>query len=343
MIGLLGYVARRLVSALVTVAGVVVVVFFVVRVIPGDSAALRAGPDADPAVIQAIRDRYGLDDPLWDQFRSYIGKVIRGDFGTSMRTDASVTTELLARLPASLELAIFSLAFAVILGFGLGISAAALRGTAWDVTVRVIAVMGSSVAIFWLGLLGIYIFYYRLGWFPAPIDRLPLSAFPPPTVTGLYTVDALLAGDPVLAGQAAAQVALPAMTVGFVLAAPVTKMVRSALIDSLGRDYVRTARSVGMPFRTVLLRDGLRNAMLPIATTVGIVFGYMIGGNVIIESLFSWPGVGQYAYRAIGAHDLDALQGFVIVVGLLYVALNLLIDLSYLLIDPRVRLGGREA
>lgn len=338
---MLGYVARRLVSAAVTVAGVVLVVFFVVRVIPGDSAALRAGPNADPAQIQAIRDRYGLNAPLWDQFRTYLGKVLRGDFGTSMRTNGSVTTELLARLPASLELALYSLVVAVVLGFALGLSAAALRGTLWDAAVRVIAVMGSSVAIFWLGLLAIYALYYRLGLFPAPIDRIPLTASPPPTVTGLFTVDALLAGDPVLAGQALGHLALPALTVGFVLAAPITKMVRTSVIESLGKDYVRTARSVGLPGRTILLKDGLRNAMLPIATTMGIVFGYMIGGNVIIESLFSWPGVGQYAYRAISAHDLDALQGFVIVVGLLYVTLNLLIDLSYLLIDPRVRLAGR--
>lgn len=337
------YLGRRLVSAAVTVAGVVLVVFFVVRVIPGDSAALRAGPNADPSQIQAIRDRYGLDDPLWQQFRTYLSKVVQGDFGTSMRTDGSVTTELLARLPASLELALYGLAFAAVLGFVLGLSGAALRGTAWDAVVRVIAVIGSSVAIFWLGLLAIYVFYYRLSWFPAPIDRIPLSATPPPTVTGLITIDALLAGNPVLAGEAFSQIALPALTLGFVLAAPITKMVRTSVIESLSKDYVRTARSVGIPFRTILFRDSLRNAMLPIATTVGIVFGYMIGGNVIIESLFSWPGVGQYAYKAISAHDLDALQGFVIVIGLLYVTLNLLIDMSYLLIDPRVRLGGREA
>ena len=146
-----------------------------------------------------------------------------------------------------------------------------------------------------------------------------------------------------MAGEAFSQIALPALTLGFVLAAPITKMVRTSVIESLSKDYVRTARSVGIPFRTILFRDSLRNAMLPIATTVGIVFGYMIGGNVIIESLFSWPGVGQYAYKAISAHDLDALQGFVIVIGLLYVTLNLLIDMSYLLIDPRVRLGGRQA
>jgi ABC-type dipeptide/oligopeptide/nickel transport system permease component len=337
------YLGRRLVSAAVTVAGVVLVVFFVVRVIPGDSAALRAGPNADPSQIQAIRDRYGLDDPLWQQFRTYLSKVVQGDFGTSMRTDGSVTTELLARLPASLELALYGLAFAAVLGFVLGLSGAALRGTAWDAVVRVIAVIGSSVAIFWLGLLAIYVFYYRLSWFPAPIDRIPLSATPPPTVTGLITFDALLAGNPVLAGEAFSQIALPALTLGFVLAAPITKMVRTSVIESLSKDYVRTARSVGIPFRTILFKDGLRNAMLPIVTTVGIVFGYMIGGNVIIESLFSWPGVGQYAYKAISAHDLDALHGFVIVIGLLYVTLNLLIDLSYLLIDPRVRLGGREA
>lgn len=337
------YLGRRLLISVGTILGIIVFVFFIVRVLPGDAAAVRAGPYASDEKIQQIRDQYGLDDPLPAQFVTYLGDVVQGDLGTSIRTDGSVTEELLDRLPASLELAFYSVLVATIIGVPLGILAAANKDTWIDKGARVFAVAGSSMALFWLGLLLIFFLSYQWGWFPGPIDRLAVGTEPPTTITGFYTFDAFFTGQWGVMWEAFSYLAVPVMTLSFVLAAPILKMVRAAMIDTLGSAHVRTAEAVGVPRRQVLLKDGFRNALLPVATAIGIVFGYMLGGNIIVEFLFAWPGVGRYAYTAIQNNDLDALQGFVIVVGVLYVVLNVLIDVFYAWIDPRIRLGGKVA
>lgn len=319
------------------------IVFFIVRVLPGDAAAVRAGPYASEEKLEQIREQYGLSDPIHEQFVSYMGNVVRGDLGTSIRTEGSVTAELLNRLPASLELAFYSVLVASLIGIPFGIVAAAHQGSWVDKVARVFAVLGSSMALFWLGLLLIFFFFYVLRWFPGPIDRLAVTTTPPDAVTGFYTVDALLAGRLDVMVEAFRYLALPVITLGFVLAAPILKMVRAAMIDTLASDHVRTARAMGVPWRQVLLKDAFRNALLPVTTAIGIVFGYMLGGNIIVEFLFAWPGVGRYAYTAIQNNDLEALQGFVVAVGILYVGLNVLIDLLYAWIDPRIRLGGKVA
>jgi ABC-type dipeptide/oligopeptide/nickel transport system permease component len=339
----LAYLARRLAISVATVFGVVVVVFFVVQILPGDAAAAKAGPNATAAMIAEIQQRYGLDRPLWAQFGSYLGHVATGNFGISINTGTPVLGELLKRLPATLELNFYSVLVASIIGIGLGILGAAQRGTWIDGAIRVVAVFGSSTAVFWLGLLLIYFLSYRLGWFPSPVDRLPIGATPPPRVTSFYTVDALLSGDVPLFWTTVRQLMLPVITLSFVLSASILKMVRASMIETLDQDYVRTARALGFPRRTVLFRDGFRNALLPITTVIGIVFGYMIGGSIIVEFLFAWPGVGSYAYQALQAHDLEALQGFVIMVGILYVALNVAVDVVYSWIDPRIRLHGQAS
>lgn len=337
------YLGRRLLISVGTVLGIVVVVFFIVRILPGDAAAVRAGPYASAEKIQEIRDRYGLDDPLPEQFVRYVGNVVQGNLGRSIRTEQSVTKEVFERLPASLELAFYAVLMASIIGIPLGILAAA-RENGWiDRFARVFAVLGSSMALFWLGLLLIYFFFFRLRWFPGPIDRLSVGTEPPGTITGFFTIDAALRGRFGVMLEAFRYLALPVITLGLVLAAPILKMVRAAMIDTLGSDHVRTARALGIPPRRVLMRDGFRNALLPVTTAIGIVFGYMLGGNIIVEFLFAWPGVGRYAYTAIQNNDLEALQGFVIVVGILYVGLNVLIDVLYAWIDPRIRLGGKVA
>lgn len=335
------YLIKRAGISVMTMLGIVIVVFFIVRVLPGDAAAVRAGPYATAEKIAQIRAKYGLDRPLWEQFVDYLAGVARGDFGVSVRTDQPVLGELLSRLPASLELAVYSVVVATVIGVPFGIVAAARQGTWVDVVARVFAILGSSMALFWLGLLMIYFFFFRLGWFPGPVDRLAVGTPPPPTVTGFYTIDGALAGQWEVVAMAFRFLALPVLTLGFVLAAPILKMVRSSVIETLSSDYVRTARAMGVSPRTVLFVDGFRNALLPVTTTIGIVFGYMLGGNIIVEYLFSWPGVGRYAYEAIQTNDLEALQGFVIMVGILYVALNVVIDLGYALIDPRIRLGRK--
>jgi ABC-type dipeptide/oligopeptide/nickel transport system permease component len=326
---------------MVTLFGIVVVVFFVVRVLPGDAAVLRAGPYADAARIAEVRQQYGLDKSLLEQFVAYLGRLVHGDLGTSTVSSGSVASELFSRLPASLELGLYAVLLSCLIGVPVGVLAAAREGGWLDRTVRILAVSGSAMALFWLGLLFIYFFFYRLHWFPGPIDRLPVGVQPPGKITGLYTVDALLTGQPGLAWTAARSLMLPVFTLTVVLVAPVLKMVRFSMIETLRTDYVRTARAMGLPRREVLFRDGLRNALLPVITAIGIVFGYMLGGNIIVESLFSWPGVGRYAYQSIQNNDLDALQGFVILVGVLYVLLNVVIDICYGLVDPRIRLGGK--
>lgn len=335
------YLAKRLTLSIVTLLGIAMLVFVVSRVLPGDAAALRAGPYATDERLEQVRDQYGLNDPIVEQFASYLGGLAQGDLGQSTRTNRPVTIELLERLPASLELGLYAVAFAAVLGIPLGIIAAAKRDTWIDGALRSVAVLGSSMALFWLGLLLIYFGFFRLGWFPGPVDRLPIGMAPPPYRTGLYTVDAVLAGDLQLAWTSLRYLMLPVLTLGLILAAPVLKMVRAAMRESLESDYVRTARSIGVPRRTWLMVDGFRNALIPVVTTLGIVFGYMLGGNIIVEFLFAWPGVGRYAYQAIQTNDLEALQGFVLLVGVLYVILNLVIDLLYARIDPRIRLGGK--
>lgn len=336
------YLTRRLLTSLGTVVGIVVVVFVVVRVLPGDGAVLRAGPYASEEKIEQIRTEFGLNESLTTQFTEYVSDVARGDLGTSIRTEQSVTSELLDYLPASLELAFYSVLVAAIVGIPLGILAAAYRGSVLDWIIRVFAVLGSSMALFWLGLVMIYVFFYRLGWLPGPIDRLDTGVEPPGTITGFFTVDALLRGQWSTFANAVEHLVLPVATLTVVLTAPIIKMVRSSMIDVLNSDHVRTARALGVPAREILFRDGFRNALIPVMTAIGIVFGYMLGGNIIVEFLFSWPGIGRYAFTATQGNDIDALSGFVIVVGILYVLLNLVIDLCYARIDPRIRLTGKD-
>lgn len=337
------YLAGRLLSSVLTIFGIVVVVFFIVRVVPGDAAALRAGPYATQERIDQIAAKYGLSDPIGAQFADYMSNIARGNFGQSIRTDQPVLGELLDRLPASLELAVYSVLVAMLIGIPLGILAAAKRGSWIDTLARVFAVVGSSMALFWLGLMLIFFLAFRLGWFPGPVDRLAVGTEPPSTITGFYTVDAALTGKFSLMLEAFSYLALPILTLGLVLAAPILKMVRVSMIEVLDSDYVRTARAIGVSRREILFVDAFRNALVPITTMLGIVFGFMLGGNVLVEYLFSWPGVGRYAYDAISTRDLESLQGFVIVVGILYVVLNVVIDIAYALIDPRIRLGGSSS
>lgn len=336
------YVLRRLGISALTVVGLVLVVFVVTRVLPGDAAAARLGPEATAEDIAALRDRYGLDDPMLTQLWAYLVRLVQGDLGNAVSTGRSVSTELFARLPATIELAVVALAVALAIGVPLGVLAAARHGKFADVASRVYAVLGSSMAPFWLGLLLIYGFFYLAGWFPGPIGRLPVGVAAPPSVTGLYVLDALLAGDPGLAWQALRSLALPALTLGIGASAAVLKMVRSALIATAGTGYVRAALAYGVPPRTVLWRDQMRNAMLPVLTSLGLVFSFLLGGNVIVESLFSWPGVGRLAYDAVRSSDLEILQGFAIVIGVVYISLNVVIDLAYGFVDPRIRLGGAQ-
>jgi len=208
-----------------------------------------------------------------------------------------------------------------------------------DHAARVFATLGASLALFWLALVGVQVFYYNLRWAPPPLGRLTVGLPEPPAVTGLFTLDGLLAGDRAVFADAVGHLWLPALTLAFVVSAPLIKIVRAAMLQALSSDFVRTARAIGLSSRQVVLVDGLRNAFIPVLTTVGIVFGYLMAGNVIIERVFSWPGIGYYAWNALITNDFNAVQGFVLLIAVVYVLLNLFIDLAYGGIDPRIRLG----
>ena len=333
------YTLRRLLLAAVTLIGVVIAVFLMTHILPSDPAALRAGPLATEELIAQYRQEMGLDKSLVVQFLNYASLLARGDLGISWRTDQPVLEELGQRLPATLELATTAFLLALILGLILGILAAVYAGTWVDSLARLLATLGASLALFWLALIGVHIFYYLLGWAPPPLGRLTVGVPKPPHVTGLYVVDSLLARDLEAALDAISHLWLPALTLAFVVSAPIIKTMRGAMLDTLGADFVRTARATGVSPRRVILYDALRNAFIPVLTTLGIVFGYLIAGNVIIERVFSWPGIGQYAWTALITNDFNAVQGFVLLIAVVYVVLNLSIDLAYGYIDPRIRLG----
>jgi peptide/nickel transport system permease protein len=331
-------VLRRLLGALPNLVGVIVITFVLTRALPGDPAAYFAGGAATQEAVAQVRAQLGLDQPLPEQFLRYVAALARGDLGLSLTTGQPVLQELLSRLPASLELVLLALALACAVALPLGVMAAVHQGSWIDQLCRVITTLGVSLPTFFTGLLLAYVFYFLLGWAPAPLGRLDPMYSPPPAVTGLYLVDAALARDPAMWWASLRQLVLPTVTMALFVLAPIARMTRASMLQVLSADFVRTARASGLSQGTVLVRYALRNALLPVVTTLGMVFGFMLGSSVIIEKVFGWPGVGSYAIDALTASDYAPVQGFVLAMGLLFVGLNLLVDLLYTLIDPRVSL-----
>ncbi len=330
----------RLAAAIPNLIGVVVVTFLLTRALPGDPAAYFAGAAATQEAVEEVRRALGLDKPLIEQFFLYLADLARGNLGVSLTTGQPVASEILLRLPATLELVLAGLLLATVIALPLGVLAAT-RPNSWiDHACRVITTAGVSLPVFFTGLLFAYVFYYLLGWAPAPLGRLDPIFSPPPSLSGLYTLDALLAGDGATFWAAFKQIVLPACTLALFVLAPIARMTRASMLAVLGSDFIRTARASGLSSTTVLVRYALRNALLPVVTTLGMVFGFMLGSSVIIEKVFSWPGVGAYALDALTLSDYAPIQGFVLTMGVLFVLLNLLVDLAYTVIDPRVRIEG---
>jgi ABC-type dipeptide/oligopeptide/nickel transport system permease component len=263
-----------------------------------------------------------------------------GDLGMSLTTGQPVLADLTARLPASVELTLAALLVAMGIAIPLGILAAVKQGSWVDHLCRVVVTAGVSLPVFFTGLLLVYVFYFILGWSPAPLGRLDAFASAPPTVTGLYLVDSLLVGDTETFRASLAQMALPVATLGLFALAPIARISRGSMLAVLSADFVRTARASGLAPRHVVLTYAFRNAMLPVLTTLGMVFSFLLGANVLVEKVFAWPGVGSYAVEALIASDFAPVQGFVLAMAILYVLLNLAIDLLYGLIDPRARMDA---
>ena len=337
---MIALVAKRLLGTLPNLFGILVITFLLTRALPGDPAAFFAGAAGTQQAVEEVREKLGLNKSLPEQFWIYLKDLSRGDMGNALSTGQPVGAEILTRLPASLELVLASLLFAVVVAVPLGV-AAARRPNSWvDHTCRLVTTAGVSLPTFFTGLLLAYVFYYLLGWAPSPIGRLDPYLTSPPTVTGLYTIDSLIAGQPRLFLASASQMVLPVLTLGIFVLAPLARMTRASMIAVLSADFVRTARASGLSSNTVLVRYALRNALLPIITTLGMVFSFLLGMSVIVEKVFAWPGVGSFALDALVASDYAPVQGFVLTMALLYTLLNLLIDLLYVVIDPRVRLGA---
>ena len=329
---------KRLAMAIPSLIGVVIVTFLLTRALPGDPAAYFAGPAATPQAIQEVRVKLGLDKPLIVQFGHYVLDLSHGNLGTSLTTGQPVSTELRNRLPASAELTLLGLLVSILIAVPLGILAATRPNSLVDHACRVVATAGVSLPVFFTGLILVYVFYYLLGWAPAPLGRLDVFFDAPPRVTGFYLIDSLIARDGATFMAALKQLILPALTLAIFSLAPIARMTRASMLAVLSSDFVRTARASGLSAYTVIITYAFRNAMLPVITTLGMVFSFLLGANVLVEKVFAWPGIGSYAVEALLASDFAPVQGFVLTMAVMYVALNLLIDVLYGLIDPRVRL-----
>ncbi|MET0633249.1 MAG: ABC transporter permease [Xanthobacteraceae bacterium] len=335
---MLSMILKRLLVAVPSLIGVVIVTFLLTRALPGDPAAYFAGPAATQEAIEQIRVKLGLDKPLYLQFVRYVGDLARGDLGTSLTTGQSVAHEIRTRLPASAELTLLGLIVSMAIAIPLGIVAATRPGSLVDHVCRVLATAGVSLPVFFTGLILVYVFYYILGWAPAPLGRLDVFFSPPPHVTGFYLIDSAIAGNGEAFVASLKQLVLPAVTLGIFSLAPIARMTRASMLAVLSSDFVRTARASGLSPFTVVVTYAFRNAMLPVITTLGMVFSFLLGANVLVEKVFAWPGIGSFAVEALIASDFAPLQGFVLTMAVMYVALNLIIDILYGVIDPRVRI-----
>ncbi len=335
---MLKMILKRLVGAIPNVIGVVIVTFLLTRALPGDPAAFFAGPAATREAVEQVRKSLGLDRSLTVQFGYYVRDLAQGNLGNSLTTGQPVVKEIVSRLPASLELTLAGLLFAAVVAIPLGVLAATRPGSWIDHACRIITTAGVSLPTFFTGLFLAYIFYYLAGIAPSPIGRLDPTFSPPANVTGFYLIDSLIERDLELFWAALKQVFLPAITLGLFVMAPLARMTRASMLGVLSSDFVRTARASGLSPMKVLYAYAFRNALLPIVTTLGMVFSFLLGSNVLVEKVFAWPGIGSYALEALVASDYAPVQGFVLAMASLYVLLNLVIDVLYGVIDPRVQM-----
>ena len=326
----------RAAQSIPVVIGVVIISFLLTRALPGDPAVYFAGAAADEASIAEIRIALGLDKPVIQQFFIYVGDLLQGDMGQSISSGQPVASDLANRLPASLELTLVALILSCGISIPLGILAATRPGTWVDHLCRVLVTAGVSLPTFFTGIVLIYLFYYLLGIAPSPIGHLDFISLDPDHITGFYLIDAALIGDWETWLGAAKQLILPAITLALFTLAPIARMTRAAMLTALSSDFIRTARAAGLSNRKVLYVYAFRNALLPVITTLGMVFSFALGANVLVEKVFAWPGIGSYAVEALVVSDYAAVQGFVLAMALMFVALNLVIDLLYTVVDPRI-------
>ncbi len=332
------FVLRRLVALVLLSLGITFVAFVLTELVPTNAVATNLGEQAagDPAAVAAFKHHYGLDKPFPVRYAIYLDHLVHGDLGQSSLTHDAVTHDLGQFIPATAELALYSILFAAVVGIGFGVIAALRRNRPTDHVLRVASLAGISMPTFWIALVALYVGFFRLGWFPGA-ERLDPGTSPPPSVTGLYTIDALLAGNWGLFVQALHHLVLPALVLAAFNVSLLTRFTRSAVLEVIGNDYVRAARAKGLPERTVVLRYILRAALPSVVTVLGLVFANVLTGAVLVEKIFSWPGIGQYAYQAAVNLDVPAIAGVSLFVAVVYITVNFVVDVLYGLIDPRIR------
>jgi peptide/nickel transport system permease protein len=335
-------IVRRLLLMLPLMIGMTLIAFVVSHSVPADPVAAHLGQRAmeDKVIVAQFRQQWGLDKPLPEQYFTYLNNLSRGDLGTSIRTHMAVRDDLARYLPASAELAIVATLVGVFLGVPFGVLSAVRRNQWLDHLLRGISLLGVSSPVFWLGLIALYVFYFRLGWLPGP-GRLDVGMQEPVRITGMYTLDSLLTGNwPVLTASLK-HLVLPGLVLASVYLGLVTRMTRSSMLEVLSADYVRTARGKGLAQRVVIYRHALGNALIPTITVLGLAFGDILAGTVLTETIFSWPGIGRYAYQSAVTLDFPAIMGVSLLIAAVFITVNLLTDIAYVVLDPRLRQMSR--
>jgi peptide/nickel transport system permease protein len=337
--GLFRFVLRRVLALVVLLLGITAVTFLLTQLVPSNAVATNLGEQAaaDPAAVAAFEHHYGLDKPLPQRYLLYLNHVIHGDLGQSSLTHAAVSHDLGTFIPATAELALYSVLFAAFVGVGFGVIAALRRNRPTDHALRVTSLAGISMPTFWIALVALYVGFYKLNWFPGA-GRLDPGVDPPPDRTGLYTIDALLDHNLGLFGTSFHHIILPALVLAAFNVSLLTRFTRSAVLEVMGNDYVRAGRAKGLPGRLVVPRYILRPALPSVITVLGLVFANVLTGAVLVEKIFSWPGIGQYAYQAAVNLDVPAIAGVSMFVAVVYVTINFVVDILYAVIDPRIRL-----
>ena len=333
----LGYIGKRLLGFIPLLFGISIVTFILIRLLPGDPAQTLAGSSPYEGVVEGIREHMGLNEPIHIQYFIYLKNILHGDLGKSWFTGKPVIEDMVIRLPATIELITYGILGSVLVGFFLGISGAAHPNGIVDRSAQIYGLLAGALPDFWVALLVILVFFYFLRIIPAPFGRLPMLVDPPNTITGFLTIDSLLARDFVALKAAFAQLAAPVFTLVIIFAGGITKMTRSTMIDALHGPSVNYAHACGLPEK-VILRYAFRKILPPIITLIGFTYAQMVGGVVLIEKVFSWNGVGRYAVQSIINKDYAPVQAFVLVAGLISLFVYLIVDVLYMIVDPRVRL-----
>ncbi|QKS73081.1 ABC transporter permease [Paenalkalicoccus suaedae] len=332
---MISYTIRRLLMLIPVLIGMSLITFSIIHLIPGNPAQTILGEQATPQQIEQLEEQLGLNEPYFVQYADYMMGLLQGDLGTSLRTNGAISAEIWPFLAATIELTLFAMVFAIIVGVNAGIISAWKQNSIFDYTAMIIALVGVSMPIFWLGLMEQWIFAQNLGWFPAFGRGNPRD--PVETVTHFYLIDTLISGRPDQFVTTLRHLVLPGIALGTIPMAIIARMTRSSMLEVLRSDYIRTVEAKGINSLSVVYRHGFKNAVIPVLTVVGLQTGALLGGAILTETIFSWPGIGRYVYDAISNRDYPVIQTGILVVAFMFVMINLLVDLLYSYIDPRIK------